>query len=82
MASLEFVRRLGRDPHEAGDTPGLAGCPDVWELSNGDFAVIGIRSTSSLGPRLPATASCGPDEEIVLVPRRILTAAREDLPSE
>jgi len=82
MNPLHFVRRLGPDPHLAGDTPGLAGCPDLWELSTGDFAVIGIRSTAALASLLPETASCGADEEIVVVPRRILTAAREAIPRE
>lgn len=82
MDSVQFLRRLGPDPHEVGDTPGLAGCPDLWELSSGDFAVIGIRSTGALASLLPETASCGPDEEIVIVPRRILTAARRDIPRE
>ena len=82
MNSLHFVRRLGPDPHEAGDTPGLAGCPDLWELSNGDFLVIGLRRTRELAGHLPPTASCGEDEEIVVLPRRILTAAREDIPRQ
>ena len=75
-----FLRRLGPDPHLAGDTPGVSGCPDLWELATGDFAVIGIRRTNELAPHLPATASCGPDEEIVLVPRRILVAAKMGIP--
>ncbi len=82
MAALQFVRRLGRDPHEEGVTPGLAGCPDLWELSNGDFAVIGIRSTRELASELPESASCGADEEIVVVPRRILVGAREHIPTK
>jgi hypothetical protein len=80
MENLTFLRRIGPDPHLAGDTPSAQGCPDVWELSNGDFAVIGIRATDPLASALPEGASCGPDEEIVIVPRRILTAAKDGIP--
>lgn len=82
-----FKRRIGPDPHApdaAGNpnpfTPALSGCPDIWELENGDFAVIGIDRTSQLNSHLPQTASCGPDERIVVLPRRILIAAKADIP--
>lgn len=76
-----FLRRLGPDPHENGrQTPACYGCPDVWELADGDFAVIGIDMTDAVKDRLPATAGCGPDERVVRVPRRILVAARRDIP--
>jgi hypothetical protein len=79
---MDFIRRLGPDPHANGaTTPALDNCPDVWELDTGDFAVIGIEVTSELRDKLPPTASCGPDERIVLVPRRILMGAKADIPS-
>jgi len=75
-----FLRRIGPDPHAGGlQTPGCSGCPDIWELENGDFAVIGGDITD-LAPRLPATASCGPDERMVRVPRRILVGAKSAIP--
>lgn len=83
---LKFKKRIGQDPHtlpEAianGGSAALEGCPDVWELDNGDFAVIGVRKTNELKSILPETAGCGPDEEIVLVPRYILTNAKRDIP--
>ncbi len=78
---MNFARRLGPDPHANGaQTPALQNCPDVWELDTGDFAIIGIEVTDALRPKLPPTASCGPDERIVLVPRRILVGARADIP--
>lgn len=77
---LKFARRLGPDPHLNGQqTAACNGCPDVWELENGDIAVIGIRITEAAKAGLPPTAGCGPDEEIVLVPRNILLAARADI---
>jgi hypothetical protein len=75
-----FKRRLGSDPHLHGETPALDGCPDVWELESGDFAVIGIDQTAMLTPHLPASASCGQDERIVVVPRCTLVGAKSDIP--
>lgn len=76
-----FKKRIGPDPHEDGkETPGANGCPDIWELDNGDFAIIGIRKTNELSNRLPATAGCGPDEEIVIIPRDLLVNAKKHIP--
>jgi hypothetical protein len=78
---MNFARRLGPDPHANGaKTAGCDGCPDIWELDTGDFAVIGIEMTSELKGKLHPAASCGPDERIVLVPRRILMGAKADIP--
>ena len=78
---MKFFRRLGPDPHANGaQTPALDGCPDIWELSDGDFAVIGIDMTDTAIDRLPPSAGCGSDERIVRVPRRTLILARGDIP--
>jgi len=76
-----FNRRLGPDPHAHGQqTESLSGCPDLWELTGGDFAVIGADITAHAVAQLPRSASCGPDERIVRIPRRILVLARPDIP--
>ncbi len=76
-----FLRRLGPDPHANGaSTPALQNCPDIFELENGDFAIIGIDMTADGRPRLPPSAGCGPDERIVWIPRRILVNAKGDIP--
>jgi hypothetical protein len=76
-----FVRRLGIDPHANGQkTPGLYGCPDILELDNGDFAVIGADITGVAMGKLAFGANCGPDEKIVRIPRRILIGAKRDIP--
>ena len=75
-----FLRRLGPDPHANGArTESLRGCPDVWELADGDFAIIG-KDITEFAEQLPSSASCGPDERMVRVPRRILVGARRDIP--
>jgi hypothetical protein len=58
------------------NSSGMKGCPDIWEMENGDFAVIGIRSTSTLMPHLPKEAGCGPDEEIVILPRAVFLSSK------
>jgi hypothetical protein len=77
-----FKRRIGPDPH-AGNARSLAtaGCPDIWELTNGDFAIIGCDMTEYLSNLLPPTASRGIEERIVVIPRGTLTKARNDIPS-
>lgn len=78
---IQFFRRIGPDPHANGaKTAACDGCPDIWELENGDFAVIGIDITSTAKAVLPPTAGCGPDERIVRLPRDLLVNAKRDIP--
>jgi hypothetical protein len=77
---MNFVKRLGPDPHANGTrTYACSGCPDIWELDSGDFAVIGT-DVSCEAATLPPSASCGPDERIVRVPRKTLVLAKPDIP--
>jgi hypothetical protein len=77
-----FLRRLGPDPHENGaQSVGCRGCPDIFELESGDFAIIGIDITGVAVPKLPPTAGCGPDERIVFIPRNLLVRAKADIPN-
>lgn len=78
--NANFVKRLGPDPHANGaKTYACNGCPDIWELAGGDFAVIGTEITALAG-ELPPSAGCGPDERIVVIPRKTLVLARPDIP--
>ena len=78
---LTFTRRIGPDPHANGaKTSALAGCPDILELADGDFAIIGIDITAQAESRLAFGASCGPDEKMVRVPRKTLVLAKADIP--
>ncbi len=75
-----FKNRLGPDPHANGaKSVGCSGCPDIFELDNGDFAIIGADMTAAAG-LLPPSAGCGPDERIVRIPRRTLVLAKVDIP--
>lgn len=79
-ASASFARRLGKSAKELRETAGRDGCPDIWELDNGDVAVIGRDLTTSLRARLPDDATVAADERIVVIPRRTLLAAKPDIP--
>ena len=75
-----FKNRLRPDPHANGaQSVGCSGCPDIFELDNGDFAIIGADMTAAAG-LLPPSAGCGPDERIVRIPRRTLVLAKGDIP--
>lgn len=79
---MTFLKRLGQDPHANGaQTAACRGCPDLWELDNGGFAVIGIDITDKAISQLPPTAGCGPDERIVFIPRNLLVGAKADIPN-
>ena len=49
-----FKKRLGPDPHADGArTVALHGCPDIFELESGDFAIIGQDITEVAIKELP-----------------------------
>lgn len=78
-----ILRRLGPDPHAGGEKSAAgSGCPDLFELTTGDFAIIGIDITEQTKPKLPTSAGCGSDERIVLVPRKTLIGAKADIPEK
>jgi hypothetical protein len=76
----KFVRRLGKSALELGDTTSGPTCPDIWELSNGDVAVIGRDLTTQYHGQLPSGVSVGDDERIVVLPRNMIIAAKPDIP--
>jgi hypothetical protein len=49
-----FLRRIGKSPQELGVTSDTPDCPDVWELSNGDIAVIGRDMLIAAKPDIPS----------------------------
>jgi hypothetical protein len=76
-----FTKRIGPDPHANGaKCAGGDGCPDIWELNNGDFAIIGIDITDAAIGNLPPTAGCGRGERIIRLPRNLLVNAKRDIP--
>ncbi len=78
----EFVRRLGKSPAELDRTEAKLGSPDIWELTNGDAAVIGRDLTDAYASRLPDGVTVAPDERIVVIPRATIVAAKKDIPND
>jgi len=74
-----FKRRLGIAPPAHPQCVGAHQCPDIWELEDGDFAIIGHDITHEAG-KLPPTAGCGTHERMVRIPRALLVRARTDIP--
>jgi hypothetical protein len=78
---LQFRRRIGPDPNKNGLLcSGCRGCPDIWELDNGDFAIIGVDITAEAISNLPQTVGCAPDERIIRLPRKLLVNAKGHIP--
>ncbi|MEU9887773.1 hypothetical protein [Sphaerisporangium sp. NPDC051011] len=75
-----FKRRLGKTAAELGNSRTTNDCPDIWELDNGDIAIVGRDVTSMFGDRLPAGMSLGVDERLVVIPGNMLRAAKGDIP--
>ena len=77
------LRRIGPDPHLGGaQSPGLDGCPDIFELENGDFVIVGRDVTTEIVGQLPPDATCGPDERIIAIPRKTLVQAKLHIPEK
>ena len=76
-----FIRRLGIERGAPQVCAGGRTCPDILELANGDFAIIG-RDITQHAAELPVGSGCGPDERMVRIPRALLVRARADIPTE
>ncbi len=57
-------------------------CPDIFELSDGNFAVIGTEATATLEGELPPDAARADYERIVIVSRETLVRAKADIPDQ
>lgn len=78
--SALFVRRLGKSAAELGNSKDEDECPDIWQLSNGDVAVIGRDLTDDYQAYLPGGVNLGTDERLVVIPGNMLSAAKADIP--
>ncbi len=76
---LMILRKLGPKT-DASRCSGGYYCPDIFELTSGDFAIIGTDITEQVAAWLPPGSGCGPNERIVNLPRRTLVLARPDIP--
>lgn len=76
---MNIVRRIGASPRERGSATGTT-CPDIFELSDGRFAVIGTDMTNELDDALPFDAARADYERIVVITRETLVRAKADIP--
>ena len=81
-AGPRIARRIGSTPQDRGSSQGM-NCPDVFELTTGDFAIIGTDQTSELDAELPRLrASRADHERTVVIPRPVLMDALSHLTQE
>jgi hypothetical protein len=78
--NANLLKRLGKSAHELGITGGNAGCPEIWELDNGDVAIIGTELTMSYKGRLPEGVRIDPGEGLIVIPRSTIASAKADIP--
>lgn len=78
--SALFERRLGKTAQELGNSEDEEDCPDIWQLDNGDIAVIGRDLTTDYSASMPAGVSLAADERLVVIPGNMLSAAKKDIP--
>ncbi|RBM04487.1 hypothetical protein [Streptomyces sp. PT12] len=78
--SALFARRLGKSAAELGTTDGEDGCPDIWQLDNGDVAVIGRDLAAAYQGRLPEDVTVGAHERLVIIPGIMPSSAKADIP--
>jgi hypothetical protein len=78
--SAQFSRRLGKTAAELGNSRTNNDCPDIWELDNGDIAIVGRDVTTTFADRLPTDVTIGADERLIVIPGNMLSAAKPDIP--
>ncbi|MEN8652417.1 hypothetical protein [Streptomyces sp. 21So2-11] len=76
---MKIVRRVGVPPRARGSMSGQT-CPDIFELNDGNFAIIGTDATDALDGSLPADAGRADYERIVVITRETLIRAKADIP--
>jgi hypothetical protein len=72
-----FLRRLGQNGQEQCSTG--AQCPQILEMTDGDFAAAGPDITAEATASLPPGPGVGPNEGIVRIPRKVMLAAVSDI---
>lgn len=70
------LRKLGGDGRSCCNK---LDCPNVFEMEDGNFAIVGIDRTAAIRGFLPNDAGCGPGESVVTIPRSVMLAAVRDI---
>jgi hypothetical protein len=56
-------------------------CPQILEMTDGDFAGVGQDITNEAIPAMPPGPGVGPKERVIRIPRAVLIAARAEIPA-
>lgn len=57
-------------------------CPQILEMTDGAFAVVGLNITEEAIGAMPPGPGVGPKEGVVKIPRHILLAALAEIPGK
>jgi hypothetical protein len=78
---MKIKRRLNTIPGPD-QSMGKKSCPDIFELDTGDFAIIGKDVTREISKALNGEGKVADNERVVVIPRVILTSAKNNIPVE
>jgi hypothetical protein len=56
-------------------------CPQLLEMTDGDFAAVGPDITAEAIPAMLPGAGVGANERVVRIPRQVLIASRAEIPA-
>ncbi|WP_406121248.1 hypothetical protein [Streptomyces sp. NBC_00989] len=76
---LHINQRLGVPPQSRGSTSG-ANCPDIFELCDDHYALIGTERTEEVRRAHPEMRELAPSEIVVVVDRQTLIHAKPQIP--
>lgn len=79
---MSITRRIGSTPEQRGSATGQS-CPDIFELSDGNFLVIGkVPGVPNItaADLMKHAAGIGIGEQAVVIPRQVLLDAKADIP--
>ena len=74
-----FIKRLGGNA--ANLCEGGYHCPQLLEMTDGDFAAVGADITEKAAPLMPPGPGVGPNERVIRIPRQVLIASRAEIPA-
>jgi len=74
-----FLKRLGGNGVNLCE--GGHYCPQILEMTDGAYAVVGADITDEAIPAMPPGSGVSPKERVVRVPREVFIAARAEIPA-
>ena len=72
-----FIRRLGQNGRQQCQNGHY--CPQILEMTDGDFAAAGMDITAEAKAALPPGPGIGPKEGVVKIPRAVMLAVVSDI---